>query len=113
MISGVKVNGGLITLLLAGIALTLLLKILKPVLSILMLPLNIVTLGIFSFLINVIIFYVLTILVVGISITSFTFQGISFAGFIIPHIYFNTFFAFVLVSLLQSAIVSLLNWIIK
>ncbi len=100
-------------MLVAGFVLTLLLKILKPVLSLLSLPLNIITLGLFSFVINVIIFYVLTVLVVGIVISSFTFSGISFAGFVVPKIYFNTFFAFVLVSLLQSLIVTLLGWLIK
>jgi len=113
IISGLKVSGGLITYLFGGVALTLLLLILKPILNLLTLPLNIVTLGLFSFLVNVIIFYLLTILVVGISVTSFTFQGISFAGFVIPKIYLNTFFAFVLVSFLQSIIVSLLIWLLK
>jgi putative membrane protein len=113
VLSGVKVTGGLFTYLLGGLALTLLLVILKPVLNILALPLNILTLGMFSFLTNVIIFYLLTVFVTGISISSFTFTGYSYAGFIIPKIYFNTFFAFILVSFLQSVIVSFINWLIK
>ena len=113
VISGMKVYGGIVTILVAGFVLTLLLKILKPILNLLSLPLNIITLGLFSFIINIIIFYVLTVLVVGIVISSFTFSGISFAGFVIPKIYFNTFFAFILVSILQSLVVSLLDWLIK
>jgi putative membrane protein len=113
MISGMKVYGGLPTYLIAGFVLTLLLMILKPILNLLALPLNIITLGLFSFVINVIIFYVLTVLVVGIVISPFTFNGASFAGFIIPKIYFNTIFDFVLVSFLQSFMVSFLSWLIK
>jgi putative membrane protein len=113
LISGMKVYGGFATFLLAGFVLTLLLMILKPILNLLALPLNIITLGMFSFVINVIIFYVLTVLVVGIVISSFTFSGFSFAGFIIPKIYFNTVFAFVLVSFLQSFMVSFLSWLVK
>nr|MBI5456103.1 phage holin family protein [Candidatus Levybacteria bacterium] len=113
VLPGVKVSGGFFTYVIGGLALTLLLTLLKPVLNILTLPLNIVTLGMFSFLTNVIIFYLLTILVIGISITSFTFPGLEYAGFIIPKIYFNTLFAFVLVSFLQSLIVSFLSWLMQ
>jgi putative membrane protein len=112
-ISGMRVSGGLITFLFGGLALTILFLVLKPILNILALPLNIITLGLFSFLINVALFYILTVLVVGISVTSFTFPGLSFAGFIVPKIYLNTFFAFVLVAFMQSVIVSFLSWLIK
>ncbi len=113
MLPGVKVSGGFFTLILGGIALTLLLLILRPVLNILTLPLNLVTMGFFSFLSNVIIFYLLTVFVTGISITAFTFPGLSYAGFIIPQIYFNTLFAFIAVSFFQSAIFSFLVWLTK
>lgn len=113
ILPGVKVDGGIATYLFGGFALTILFILLKPVLNILSMPLNLVTLGFFSFLTNVIIFYLLTVLVIGISITSFTFAGFSYAGFIIPPVYFNTLFAFVLVSFLQSLCVSFLNWLIE
>jgi putative membrane protein len=112
-ISGIKVSGGLVTYLLGGFALTILLVLLKPVLKILTLPLNIITLGMFSFVINVIIFYLLTVFVTGITISSFTFPGLSFSGFIIPSIYLNTLFSFILISFLQSVVVSFLTWLIK
>ncbi len=113
VLPGVKVSGGLFTFLLGGLALTLLLVLLKPVLNLLALPFNIVTLGLFSFISNIIIFYLLTVLVTGISISSFTFQGISYFGFVIPQIYFNTLFAFLMVSFLQSICVSFLNWLME
>lgn len=113
VLPGVKVNGGLFTYILGGIALTLLLKILRPILNLLALPLNVVTLGMFSFLTNIIIFYLLTVFVIGISISAFTFPGFSYAGFAIPQIYFNTLFAFIVVAFLQSVCVSFLNWLIE
>ncbi|OGH02503.1 MAG: hypothetical protein A2798_02530 [Candidatus Levybacteria bacterium RIFCSPHIGHO2_01_FULL_37_17] len=113
ILPGVKVDGGIATYLFGGFALTILFILLKPVLNILSMPLNLITLGFFSFLTNVIIFYLLTVLVIGISITSFTFSGVSYSGFVIPSIYFNTLFAFVLVSFLQSLCVSFLNWLIE
>lgn len=113
ILPGVKVSGGLFTFLLGGVALTLLLVLLKPVLNLLALPFNIITLGMFSFISNIIIFYLLTVLVAGISITSFTFPGISYFGFVIPKIYLNTLFAFLIVAFLQSISVSFLNWLME
>jgi len=111
--SGVKVTGGLPTYIFGGLALTILLLFIKPILNILSLPLNIITFGLFSFVTNIIIFYLLTVIVPGISITAFTFPGISYSGFVVPSIYFNTIFAFLMVSFLQSLIVSFLTWLIK
>jgi len=113
ILPGVRVEGGIVTYLFGGLALTLLFVLLRPVLHVLTLPLNLVTLGMFSFLSNVIIFYLLTVFVTGISITSFTFTGINYAGFVIPQVYFNTLFAFIIVAFLQSAGVSFLNWLIE
>ncbi len=113
VLPGVKVYGGLPTFILGGLALTLLLMLLKPALNILALPLNLVTLGMFSFVVNIIIFYLLTVFVVGITISSFTFPGVNYAGFVIPQIYINTLFAFIFVAFLQSAIVSFLSWLMQ
>lgn len=113
VLPGVKVYGGIPTFIIGGIALTLLLLLVKPILNILALPLNLLTMGMFSFIVNVIIFYLLTVLVVGISITSFTFPGYEYAGFIIPKVYVNTLFAFIIVSFLQSFIFTFIGWLTR
>jgi putative membrane protein len=110
---GVKVNGGLITYVFGGVVLSLLFLIIKPILSIVTLPLNIITLGLFSFVTNAIILYLLTIFIVNISITAFTFRGLSFLGFVVPGLSVNGFFAFVAVSILVSFIVGFLKWLIE
>lgn len=111
--SGVKISGGVVTYIIGGAALSLMFVIIKPILSIITLPLNIVTLGTFSFLINAIILYLLTILVPGISITAFVFKGFSLAGFVVPSVSLNTFFAFIVTSFFLSIIVGFLTWLIK
>ena len=103
--------GGFWTLILGGIVLTLLFLILKPIISIITLPLNIITLGAFSFLTNVIIFYILTVFIANISVSAFTFNGFTFAGFVIPKLYLNNFFAFVAASMMLSVIIGGLKWI--
>jgi len=113
VIQGLKISGGLTTYLIGGIVLAILFLVVKPILSIVTLPLNIITLGLFSFLINAIILYLLTIFVPNISITAFNFQGTTFAGFVIPKFYVNNFFTFVIASILLSLIVGFLRWLTK
>ena len=113
MLEGVRVEGGLIMYVVGGIALSVLFFLVKPVLSIVTLPLNIITLGLFSFLINAIILYLLTIFVPNISISAFKFSGFSFWGFVVPQFQINNFFAFIVASILISLIVGFLKWLIK
>ena len=113
VLPGVKVVGGIPTYILGGAILSLMFLIIKPILNILTLPLNFITLGTFSSLTNVIILYLLTTLIPNISIHAFQFSGIKFAGFIVPKLFVNTFFAFILASLLLSLIFTFLTWLIK
>ncbi|HKC14504.1 MAG TPA: phage holin family protein [Patescibacteria group bacterium] len=113
ILSGVRVSGGLSTYILAGVVLAVIYKILKPVLNIISLPLNIITLGATSFLINIALFYIATSIIPGISITAFTLNGFSFAGFVIPTMHLNTFFAYAAAALAQSVLVSFISWLRK
>ena len=111
--AGVRVSGGLLTYFIGGIVLSILFLILKPILSIVTLPLNIITLGLFSFVINAIILYFLTIIVPNISIAAFRFSGFSFFGFVVPQFHGNTFFAFIMASIIVSFIIGFLRWLTK
>jgi putative membrane protein len=95
LISGVRITGGFQAVLLSGLILTILNIVLKPIISLFSMPLNMITLGLFSFITNAILLYILTIFVPNISVSSFTFHGYSFAGFIVPVIKFNTIYAFI------------------
>jgi len=113
ILPGVKVTGGLTSYILSGAILSLMFAVLKPILSVIAFPLNMITLGLFSFLINAVILYLLTLFVSSISITSFQSNGFSFAGFIVPALSVNKFFAFVVASLILSSVVSFLTWLTK
>lgn len=112
-IPGVKISGGMPAFITAGAVLSVMFVTLKPVLSIITLPLNFVTLGTFSFLVNVIILYLATLLVTNISINAFGFSGFEYAGFIIPKFYVNKIFAFLAASVFLSVIFTFLSWLIK
>lgn len=111
VLSGVEINGGLTTYAITGIALSLLMLVIKPILNVIALPFNLVTFGLFSALTNSIILYLLTISVPNVSIRSFNFTGFSYAGFVIPQFYLNTIFAFIAASLTLSLMIGFINWI--
>lgn len=110
---GLRVQGGFTAYIFGGLALCLLFMVLKPILNIFSLPLNLITLGMFSFLTNTIILYLATVFVPQIKVSSFVFQGLNVAGFIVPQISFNTFFAFVISAFLLSIVVGVIEWLIK
>lgn len=112
-LAGVRINGGLTTYIVGGIVLSALFMLVKPILSIVTLPLNVITLGLFSFLTNAIILYLLTVFVPSISIAAFKFNGFSFWGFVVPKLQVNNFFAFISASALLSLIMGFLKWLIK
>ncbi len=112
LLSGVDVHGGVWVYLLSGIVLTIMAFTVKPILTLLTLPLNLITLGMFSFITNAVIFYILALLVPQVSIHAFEFSGFVFAGFVVPHIFFNTFFAYVVSAFVFSAIISAIKWLI-
>lgn len=112
-ISGISISGGLVAFILAGFCLTILFWVLKPVLNLISIPLNALTLGFFSVVTNGILFYLLTVFIPNVSISAFTFQGVSFAGFIIPKVSINTFFAFIVIAILQSLIFAFIKWVVK
>ncbi len=113
VIAGLKISNQLTTLLFAGAVFSLLSLIIKPILKIITLPLTLITFGAFSFVLNAIMLYLLTLFVPQIQITAFVFPGINLAGFIIPRIAFSLFFAYIVSSVLLSFIASFLEWLRK
>lgn len=88
IISGIVVDP-VWTVLIVGACLTLFNMIIKPVINILTLPINIITLGLFSLVINGILFWYLGVLIEGFNVTTF------YAAFI------------------GALLVSVINWVLK
>jgi len=111
IIPGVHVGGSLTTLFIGGTALALLFMVLKPILSIISFPINLVTLGLFSMITNAAILYLLTRFVTSVLIHPFTYKPIHYNGFVTPAISFNLFFAYVFTAFIVSVIESALSWL--
>lgn len=112
-LEGVTFSGGYKTLALAALTLTLVNFVIKPLIGLLLLPINLLTLGCFRWLVNVLSLYLVTIIVPQFQIQSFRFAGFSHQGFIIPAVNLNTFWAFVIASLFISLLTTLLLWLVK
>lgn len=113
IVEGATIGGAFWTLLSAGLVLTLFFVLLKPILSLITLPVNMVTLGLFNIFINALLLYLLTIFVTAFSIVAFTSTSLNIFGFIIPSITFNTFFAYIYTAFVLTIINSFIRWLIE
>jgi putative membrane protein len=88
LVPGVTITGGWVSILLAALVWSVITMVIRPVLSILTLPITIVTFGIFSFVLNALLFWAMTLIVPGFLVSGF------------------------LAALLGALVVSILSWLI-
>lgn len=106
---GLSVPTRLLTLLYAGAVFTLINQLVKPIVKLFLLPVNLITLGLFSWIANVIILLLLTRLVPEVAITGFSFPGLTQAGFVTPGFELSTPLSYILTSFLLSIVYNLLE----
>lgn len=111
VVFGLSYAGRWETLLWAGFSLTLINLLVKPIIKILTLPINLLTLGIFSWAIDIFMLFIVTLVVPGFSIQAFFFPGFSFSGFVLPPFYVSTFFSFIFSSIIISFLSSFFFWL--
>lgn len=111
--SGVVFEKGLETLLLTGLGLTIASLIAKPVINILLLPVNLITFGLFRWVSSVAVLYLVTLIVPGFKIIAFHFGGYTSLWIDLPTLAFTGFVAFLAFSFLHSLISSFIYWLIK
>lgn len=87
--------------------------LLNPLMKVLLLPLNLLTMGVFAWLGNVLVLYFLTTVVPNFKLLPYQYAGLSFEGFIIPEISLSVFQVAILVSFLIGFIIHFVNWLLK
>jgi len=100
----------LLMLLAAGAALALINLMVKPVLNLLLLPLNIATLGMFRWVTAVLALFLALRVVPQFVITGFTFGGFTYQGMIIPGFVLGFWSGLIVVALIVSVVSSVLFW---
>ena len=111
IIPGLYFSGGVKTLIIAGFIFMLINLLLVPLLKLLFLPLNLLTLGLFAWITNVLALYALTTVVTDFKIISYPFPGLVYNGFSLPATELSPFWVAVLASFIIGAITHFLQWL--
>lgn len=112
IIPGLVYSGGIKTLIIGALAFMIINLILVPLLKILLLPLNLLTLGFFAWITNVLALYALTTMVSDFKLIPYVYQGSSFSGLVIPPYELSTFLVAVAASFIIGIITHLLQWLV-
>lgn len=97
-LKGLVVRGGVASYILSGGFIFLGDTILKPILSIISLPFNILTMGLFSTISNGAALFLVTYFYKGIQISGFLFPAISYKTIQTPSFYMPTIFAYIMIA---------------
>lgn len=110
---GIVFQNGIKTIAIASLALGISSIVVKPVVNVLLLPLNLVTFGVFKWLSSVVALYLVMTVVKDFVIEKFYFSGLSTKWIDIPQINLNGWLAIIAFSLIISIVTSSLGWLLK
>lgn len=105
--------GGYQTILLAALIIAVVNLFVRPIVNLLLLPIHLVTLGIFRWLANLVTLYIVTWLVPNLQVHAFTFPGANLHYLIIPPINFSAFGAFVVSTFILTVTFHFMYWILQ
>lgn len=109
---GLVFQEGLKTLLLAGAGLTVASLVVKPVINILLLPLNLLTFNLFKWISSAVALFLVTLVVPGFKVLAFIFEGYSTPWFGLPAISVEGVLAYILFSFFISLTGGLFYWLV-
>lgn len=113
ILPAVRLSGGWRTYLAASVTLAVLNWVVRPVLELILLPINLLTLGMFRWVSMTVVFWLMTRFVHGLSISAFHFSGFSYAGVIIPATDLTMFWTTVVAAFLLTTVMTLIEWFVK
>ena len=110
---GMQLSKGINSILLAGVGLSLLSLLVKPLINLLLLPLNLITFGLFRWVSSAIALYLVTLIIPGFKIIGFSFAGLASKWIDIPSVNLSGILSIIAFSLVISVISSILHWLIS
>lgn len=113
ILPALEISGGVKGLVVGALAFMVANAILVPLIRILLLPLNLITLGFFAWLANVLAFYILVNIVPYFKVLPYYFPGISDNGFTVPAVDLAAFQVVVVASLIIGIIIHFVSWLAK
>lgn len=113
ILPALSVTGGVKGLLVGSLAFMLANILLVPLIKVLLLPLNLLTLGLFAWLSNVLALYLLVNILPYFKLEQYFFPGLSLSGFIIPSMSLSVFQVAIIASFMIGFIIHFINWLVK
>ncbi len=110
--SGLYFEKGIETVIIAGAGLTVASLLAKPIINLLLLPINLITFNLFKWVSSAIALYLVTLVVDGFKITGFVFAGLTSQWLDIPSINLGGFLAYVAFSFIFSLFASFIYWLL-
>lgn len=110
---GLKLYGGPTTLIIGGLLLSIGFKILKPALSIIALPFQLLTLGLFSSCIIAFILFLITLIYTKIVVAPFFFEGFIFGGIEIHPFNVGLLLSYFIISVTIYLITKSIDWLFE
>jgi len=111
ILPGLSYSNDFQILILAAAALGLVNMVVRPLVKLVTLPINLLTLGIFSWLINVLMLYLVTRLIPGFEVAAFHFEGFVYEGLNLSAAEVGLLSSYILSSFIISILTSTLGWL--
>lgn len=105
--------GGYQTLLFASLIIAVVNLFVRPIINLLLLPINLITLGMFRWLSNLVTLYIVTWLVPNLQVHSFVYPGLDLKYLIIPQIHFSAFGAFLVATFTLTLTFHFIYWLLQ
>lgn len=113
LVPGIKVSGGWQSYGWAAAALAILNATVRPLANLLLLPINLLTLGMFRWLVNVFILWLVPAFVKQVTIAPFAFAGYAAAGFVVPALNLSVFWTAAAGAFILSIVTGVMEWILE
>ena len=113
LVGVVSYVGGIQTLVLAAIAISLANLVVRPIINLLLLPINLVSLGLFRWVANLGVLYAVTWMVPNFQVHPFTFPGLNLKYLIVPSISFSVFGAFLVTTVILTLVFHFMYWLLQ
>lgn len=108
-----NISGGWQELCYSCLILSLLFYIAAPIVNLIMLPFNLLTLNLTSWLLNVFLLYIWVLLVSEVHITSWQFSGVSFGPIILSPANLARWQVIIIAGILLTLIIQFISWLVK
>lgn len=95
----------------AAVTLSLLQTLVRPLVELVLLPVNLLTLGMFRWVSSVAVLWLMVKIVPGISVLPYHFAGFSSRGIVVPAMDLTAFWSIVVSAFLLSSISTIIDWL--